>query len=274
MTTAHLTQGIFPNVDEAEYHADRTSLSHSGAKLLLKAPALFKWEQDHPTFKRVFEFGSAAHKKVLGVGPLVVEIPADVLGSNGSISTNAAKAFIALAREQGHIPVKPDELQTIDAMAARLEEHPLAMRLLQGEREVSAYCTDDATGVVRRARFDVLGTNILSDYKTAASADPDTWLRAAVKYGYHTQHAWYLDLAADLGHPAEAFAFIVQEKEPPYLVTVIEIPRELVEIGRRRNARALERFRDCTEADLWPGYVPDHLFAQPEPKPWMLREDD
>jgi phage recombination protein Bet len=58
----------------------------------------------------------------------------------------------------------------------------------------------------------------------------------------------------------------VQEKEPPYLVTVIELPPELVDIGRARNRRALERFRDCTESDLWPGYVPDDTFANP-PRP-------
>ena len=83
-------------------------------------------------------------------------------------------------------------------------------------------------------------------------------MRAAVNYGYHSQAAWYLDLARDLGHPARAFAFIVQEKEAPYLVTVIELPPELVDIGRRRNRAALERFRDCTESGVWPGYEGEH----------------
>src|SRR5207244_1704033 len=73
----------------------------------------------------------------------------------------------------------------------------------------------------------------------------------------------YPDLASDIGRPAEAFAFIVQEKEPPYIVTVIELPAELVDIGRARNQRALERFRDCTESGLWPGYIPDDTFATP-----------
>ncbi len=32
----------------ADYHADRKSLSVSGAKVLLKAPALFRWQHDNP----------------------------------------------------------------------------------------------------------------------------------------------------------------------------------------------------------------------------------
>ena len=93
---------------------------------------------------------------------------------------------------------------------------------------------------------------------------------SGANYGYHMQHAWYLDLARDLGHDASAFAFIVQEKEPPYIVTVVELPPALVDVGRERNRRALERFRDCTESGLWPGYVPDDTFAQPSAPRWAL----
>jgi hypothetical protein len=64
----HTTPGFYDDIPEAEYHADRDSLSVSGAKVLLKAPALFKWQQDHPVHKDVFDFGSAAHALVLGVG--------------------------------------------------------------------------------------------------------------------------------------------------------------------------------------------------------------
>jgi hypothetical protein len=266
--------GFHDDIDEATYHGDRESLSVSGAKVILKAPALFRWQQDHPAYKRVFDYGHAAHAKVLGVGSEVRVIPEELLGANGATSTKAAKEFIAQARAEGATPIKPEEAEQIDAMADRLSEHTLAMRLLsEGRPEVSAYALDEPTGVVRRGRMDWLGAWILTDYKTAASADPDVFVKAAANYGYHMQAAWYLDLARDLDHPGKAFAFIVQEKDAPYLVTVIELPRELVDVGRRRNRAALERFRDCTETDLWPGYVPDDQFAQPTAPAWALREE-
>lgn len=263
------TIGFHDDIPEADYHADRDSLSHSGAKLLLKAPALYRYRLDNPEHRDVFDFGQAAHKKVLGVGATICPIDAD------DWRTNAAKAARVEARERGEIPLLAKDAEVVDAMADVLSTHTLAMRLLSdGKPEVSAYSLDEATGIVRRCRFDWLGSNILVDYKSAASAEPDAFVKAAANYGYHQQHPWYLDVAAALGHPADAFAFIVQEKTPPYLVTVIELPADLVELGRRRNRVALERFRDCTESGLWPGYLPDTEFATPDAPRWVFYQEE
>jgi hypothetical protein len=263
------TPGFYDDIPEADYHADRTSLSVSGAKVLLKAPALFKWQQDHPVHKDVFDFGSAAHALVLGVGAPIAALAAD------SWRTKEAKEFRASCYDTGAIPLLQSDFERVEAMADALTSHRLASRLLSdGKPEVSAYALDEATGVMRRGRFDWLGSSILTDYKSAASSEPAAFVKAAANFGYHMQAAWYTDLAADLGHPAEAFAFIAQEKEAPYLVTVIELPPELVDVGRARNRRALERFRDCTESGLWPGYVPDDTFAQPAAPRWALYQED
>jgi hypothetical protein len=88
------------------------------------------------------------------------------------------------------------------------------------------------------------------------------------------QAAWYLDLARDLGHPAEAFAFIVQEKTAPYLVSVVELDRAAVDRGRELNQRALERFRDCRDADLWPGYIQDDTFVTVPLPRWAHYDND
>lgn len=262
--------GFYDAIPEADYHADRESLSVSGAKVMLKAPALFRWQQDHPVHKDVFDFGSAAHALVLGVGMESVYVsPLD------EFRTNAAKAEKAEAQRVGLAIITPADWLKVCDMADALSQHRLTMRLLSdGRPEVSAYAPDEATGVMRRGRFDWLGSTILTDYKTAACSEPGVFVKAAANYGYHMQAAWYLDLARDLGHPAEAFAFVVQEKEPPYLVTVIELPPELVDVGRARNARALERFRDCTESGYWPGYVPDDTFAQPAAPRWALYDEE
>jgi len=261
--------GFYPDIPESEYHADRDSLSVSGAKTLLKAPALFRWQQDHPVHRDVFDFGSAAHALVLGAGMESIYVsPLE------EFRTNAAKAEKAEAQRVGLSVITPSDWLKVCDMADVLSSHQLAMRLLsEGQPEVSAYAPDEATGVMRRGRFDWLGPEILTDYKTAATSEPSAFVKAAANFGYHMQAAWYADLAADLDHPAAAFAFIAQEKEAPYLVTVIELPPELVDVGRTRNRRALERFRDCTDSGLWPGYVPDDTFAQPSAPGWALRED-
>jgi len=245
--------GFHDGIPEAEYHADRDSLSVSGAKTLLKAPALFRWQQDHPQHSDTFDIGSAAHELVLGVGPGIAIIPPT---SRAKADQEAHKAAKEAARAEGKTPVTPEQYEAVQAMADKISEHETAMRLLSdGRAEVSAYAVDEATGVMRRARFDWLGTGILSDLKTTRSAEPWSFAGDVAKFRYHMQAAWYLDLARDLGHPAQAFAFIVVEKEPPHLVEVYDLDDAAICRGRELNARALERFRDCTESGIWPGYT-------------------
>ena len=255
--------GFHEGIPEADYHADRTSLSHSGVKTILQAPAIFRHQQDHPVTKRVFDLGSAAHRLVLGAGePIVVVERTDT--KTGEVTeaedykTPSARAHAEQIRAEHGIPLLRKEYDAVQAMADVLSSHSAAMELLSvGTPEVSAYAPDEATGVLRRCRYDWLGPSILTDYKTAESADPFAFGRKAADYGYHIQAAWYLDVAADLGHPAEAFAFVVQAKTPPYLVTVIELVPAAIQRGRDLAARGLQMYRDCTEAGLWPGYVPD-----------------
>lgn len=268
-------QGFYDDIAEEDYHRDPHSLSHSGAKTLLKAPALFRHEQQHPVFKKVFDFGSAAHAKVLGVGAEIRVIPPAMLASNGAASTKEAKAFIAEARASGAIALKPDEAQQVDDMAEQISRHRLAAELLsEGQAEVSAYARDEATGILRRCRFDWLGPAIATDYKSAVSADPNAFRKSAADFGYHQQHAWYLDVARELGHTAAAFAFIVQMKTPPYLVSVVELVPAAVERGRELNQRALEIYRDCTATDHWPGFVRDDAFASIDLPPWAYYDND
>lgn len=260
MTTRH---GFIHDLPEDEYHADRTSLSVTGAKTLMRSPALFRHQQDNPVHKDVFDFGSAAHQLVLGVGPGIAVIPPT---SRAKADQEAHKVAKEAARAEGKIPVTAADYASIEAMADRLSSHTLAMRLLSdGEPEVSAYALDEETGVLRRCRFDWLGSTVLTDYKSALSADPrDLAGRygGVKKWGYDAQAAWYLDLARDLGHPAAAFAFIFQEKTAPYQVTVAYIDDADLWDARQRNRAALERFRDCTESGIWPAYLPDDAAAR------------
>jgi hypothetical protein len=179
--------------------------------------------------------------------------------------TKAAQMEQAFAREDGLSPILPKDWAVVCDMADELSRHALAMRLLsEGRPEVSAFCVDERTGVMRRARFDWLGPRVPVDYKSALSVDPrDLGGRYGVvkKLGYDCQAAWYLDIARDLGHPAEEFAFIFQMKTPPYLVTVAVIRDEDLWEARDRNRLALERFRDCTESGIWPGFIRDDGYA-------------
>jgi hypothetical protein len=252
--------GIHQMTNE-EYHADRSSLSSSGARLLLppSCPALFRHAQDTPQEpKKTFELGTAAHKLVLGEGPDLVQVDAD------KWTTNAVKAEVAAIRDEGGIPLKPAEYEQVHAMADSLRRHPIAAALFdpaRGKPEQSLFWRDRPTGVMRRARFDWLpdarsGRLIIPDYKTCRSAEPAALARAVEDFGYHQQDDWYRAAARalDLADETAAFVFVCQEKTPPYIVTVVEMDAEARRIGAARNRRALEVFAECTESGVWPGY--------------------
>lgn len=249
----------------AELYHQRPELSSSGAKKLMppSCPAKFKYERDHgQPPKTEFDFGKAAHKRVLGVGEDIVIIDA------ADFTTKAAREARDQAYADGKVPLLPKQELVINAMAKALAEHPFAGALFNPERggkpEQSAFWTDEETGVDCRARFDWLpdpgrgGRLIIPDYKTAVEADRESIGKTLHSYGYARQRAWYLDAVAALGLAERAaFLFVVQEKTAPYLVTVAEPDAESLRVARHYNMRARQVFAQCTETGYWPGYS-DH----------------
>ncbi|ORL93439.1 recE [Prescottella equi] len=278
--TTPVVDGIYDGIPDHVYHSDTASLSSSGARAILKSPAQFRYEQDHPRPPRkAFDFGHAAHSLVLGAGAELREIPVGLLASNGAVSTKEAKAFVAEARADGAVALKPEEYAQVHAMAAKLLDHPYARALMEaeGQAEQSIYTTDPDTGVRLRSRPDWMtrpGPRLLVvDYKSTTDADPRVFERHAADFGYHCQNAWYLDqvIAAGIDDDPE-FLFIAQSKEPPYLVSVTRFGPEDVEEGRRRNRRAINTFADCNRTGQWPGWEHD-IYPISLPK-WAFTEED
>jgi hypothetical protein len=268
--------GVY-TIPEDAYHADPVpgrSLSSSGAKKLLppSCPAKFKHDRDHGQApKQAFDFGHAAHAKVLGVGAPVVIVQKTAKDGTKSDAedyrTKSAQEHCDEIRASGATPLLASEKAQVDGMAAALTEHPVASALFDpdhGEPEQSLFWHDLRFGVMRRCRLDWLpaprnGRLILADYKTTVSAEPGSFRRSMANFGYHMQAAWNLDLAVALGcgDESSAFLFVAQEKTPPYVVSVFEPDAEALRLGRRRNDLALEVFSECMSTDTWPAYVPD-----------------
>lgn len=266
-TTETTTQkpGIY-DIPAHVYHADRTSLSSTGARKLLppSCPAKFRWEQDHPPArKKEFDFGTAAHAYVLGTGPeLAVVHEVDWRSKHAQSQREAAIL-------DGKVPLLLSEFKQVEAMAKALREHPVAAALFaegSGVAERSLYWVDRQTGVTRRARPDWLphpraGRLIIPDYKTTRDASTAAVEKALYEYGYFMQAPWYEDGARALLADDVAFVFVFQEKTPPYLVNVFEPSALAVRLGRELNRRALEVFAECSASGVWPGYGDDIKYA-------------
>lgn len=267
--------GLVYDLDERVYHS-QPGLSSTGAKKILKSPAHYKdyIENPHET-KPSFDVGSAAHSKILGVGPQIAIYPdgdgpethtmvndkgeevvlSNVLAVNGATSTKASKHFETVSREAGLIPVKRAVAGVVNRMAESVLRDPAARKLLEGAaREVSQFAVDPETGVHLRGRFDVLGEHA-GDLKTTSGSASDVGFELeCFRYGYDVQNAHYEHIYELItGQPIPYF-FIVVETSRPYLTGVHVLGEEEADAARTKARIARERLARCLETGKWPGY--------------------
>lgn len=242
-----------------EYHADTTAVSHSGLDLVLEDPALYHWERilRHPREeKTAFEEGQRFEDALLGGdGPLgsnVVEIPRDVLASNGARSGGKWSAFEAA--NPGKVLCKSGD--AVLRMVTNVKRHDAARDLLEavGERQASIVWHNDRHGVDVRCRFDFLhlGAEVAVDLKTTRTRCTLSELRKEVElWGYFRQAALYVDGAKELYGIEPHFIFIFVSKVAPYRVETFELDDEFLRIGREQNDEALETYAACLKSGEW-----------------------
>lgn len=261
--------GVYGGIPAEDYHKDPVpggSLSSTGLKVLAKPAggAKFKaWREGPVRTSKAFNFGHAAHKEVLGEGaPMQVFPEHDARTKEGKVIRAEVNAAIAA----GIIGVTEAELATVKGMAKALREHPFASALLDpesGKSEQAMFWLDHKTGLWCRSLVDRLrepagGRLILVDYKTADSAEEEKFSKAAWNYGYPQQADHYSTGALELGLADDVpFVFIVQEKEPPFLVNVIQLDENAMRIGGYLNRKAIDLYAECVATDTWPGYHED-----------------
>lgn len=262
--------GIYPDIDEPDYHA-HPALSASQMKKLLppSVPAIFKHERDQgQQNKPVFNFGRAAHAELLGIGSemvVVQKVARDkTVQDAGDYDTKSAKEHAAEILAEGKTPILRHEIQIIKDMVAAVRADRLASSLLapsDGTPEASMFWSDTETGVDLRGRIDFLrkpgasGRLLLPDYKTAQSADPREFASASARFGYPISAANYIDGLLELDYASDIeFLFVVQMKTAPYLVSVIGITVDDLKRGRDLKRKAIHTFKTCTERDEWPGW--------------------
>ena len=139
-------------------------------------------------------------------------------------------------------------------------------------KELTAVWTDEETGIVCRARYDILSDDgyIIGDLKSTQSAEDRAFSNSIYKFGYYIQASFYLWGARVLGVPSDIFAILAVEKKPPYECQVFEVHGEVIEAGEKEMRPLLRRYAECLEKNEWPGY-PDKAIPVSLP-PWSWKQ--
>ena len=240
--------GIYSGVTNADYHRDPALGSTSLKTLATKTPAHYQWDKAHPKFSDAFTLGTAVHSLVLegDTSGIVVVEAANWL-------TKDAKAAKAEALAAGKQPLLTKEIEQVWAMTHAVMAHPEAWKLFKGHKaEESVFWDED--GLTLKCRPDAWKPGQLVDLKTTVDASPGSFGKTAHNFGYHQSAAHYIDGVKAATGEELPFTFVLVEKTAPYLVSVVELDWEAVELGRALNDRAKRIYRECSDNDSWPGY--------------------
>lgn len=263
------------------------SLSASVAWELITRSYLHAWAKHprlnpEPTRKQsaAMDFGSVAHRLLLGDGIRLVVVEAD------NYRTKVAQELRDAAYAAGDVPILSVEYERASEMAeaARrlLASHDigdvfgdptgLAERTLVW-REGDAWCRCCADWIVPKPS----GRLFMYDIKTTTNAHPTAWTNRVVQLGHAFKAAWYcrgaiktlrlpepqvIEELDDRGlrirrlQSKVTFRFITQETSPPYALAVYEIDDEDLIQATEDAEAAIMAWAKCLEAGVWPGLPP------------------
>lgn len=245
-----------------DYHR-HTAVGHTGLLQVLRSPAHFRsWlvQPREPT--PAMQFGTAVHMAVLEpqrFQATYAECPA----YDRRTKEGREKAAEWEAANGGKTPLAPEQMSAIGTIREALRAHAGAARLLgAGRPEVSAFWTDEETGIECKARADFLSgwpdrPDTVVDLKTTQNAGAESFARAVANFGYDVQAALYVDGFRRVLRRYVRFVFLAVEVEPPYAVAAYEASVTLLSVGRAKYRAALRLLEWCRRNDSWPAYQPD-----------------
>jgi exodeoxyribonuclease VIII len=250
---------IIENLNPAQYHMVN-ALSNSRMEDFRVSPANYKWHLENPREDtESLTFGSLVHCAVLEPKELdkrYVSRP-QVDGRDLDMRTKEGKAFKEQVEAMGQTVVKGYELDAARKAASQLyalEEDNLGNVLKASKMELSIFWQESKTNCKCRIDAYCKEAATMIDLKTCRGAKLDTFERDAWNYGYHRKADWYRRGLAAHGLPLRHVIFIAIEKTGPRDFIPYRLQNDILELGKIQNNKIFNKFRECRDLDVWPGY--------------------
>lgn len=224
-----------------------------------ESPEKFKYYREHPPEPTPsLIFGQVVHKWVLQPESFWDEF---TILPDIDRRTREGKAVYAEFLEQaaGKTIIAADMLRQAQEMRDALLKNDYCRKLLSGVKETPYFWVDEMTGVECKCRCDVVteinGLSVIVDMKSTTNASTEIFMRDAVKYGYMMQAAMYSEGVKASTGKEHLFVFVVQEKEPPYAVNVLQADALFVQYGYDVFRECIGVYADCMKTGEFYGYL-------------------
>jgi len=220
---------IYPDIPNELYHSE-VGISSSTLRKFGHSQLHAINEEQKTT--DAMNFGTAAHY-MLVEGEVVFNQEVAVL--MGSPYTKAYKENKADMLERYSCVIKETELNHIKGMKENIiDEANMYLQADDKLPEASFFWYEDK--VLCKCRPDLIcppfkglhkpGEIYVVDYKTTKSCDPKQFADSVKYWGYDMQAAWYRRGMEKAGYNVKEFAFVAQEKFPPYASKIFIITDE------------------------------------------------
>lgn len=250
--------GCLPDISNAVYHGDRSCVSVSGLKQLLRSPAHFNAYLCAERKETAAQFiGTAVHARLLEPDVFTHTYVATL------VANRRLKEYSEFeAQATGYRIMTREQAMCIESVTENVMAHSSARALLLGGvTEQTLIWQDEETGIWLKIRPDCLnfdfGDGICLDLKTTDDASGNSFPRQCVPNDYDLQAAVYLEGLRAVYQRDFDFAFLALELTAPHGVALYGAPEEMLQRGRRRFRQALQTLKKCRETNQWPCYQHD-----------------
>ena len=244
------TEGVWHNLPEKTYR-EAPGENISTAKYALKSAAHYlakKNEKQESTAAQIL--GTCIHTATLQ--PELLDSTCVVRPEGMTFQTKEGKAW---RDSQTAMILTAEDYTTVQECAKSIRAHKSAAAILKGAKvEVAVFAIHEETGLLRKARLDIVATDAnnnttVADIKTCDDASPEGFALAIGKWDYVSQASYYTDIIG-----ASFFCFIAVEKTPPYACAVYCVDADSIQIGRDRNNECLRKIAQAYKNGSFPAY--------------------
>lgn len=258
---------------ESYYRRRLDEASASGLKQMLRSPAHFKhWCEtpDDDKESAALTFGRAFHCATLEPDVFVRSYAVVESGApryptaaqwNAKKRSPDSQAAVDYwtewnANNADRVRLTQSDYDRARRMADSVRAHPVAAGLLVGgDREVTFRWQDEETGIACKSRADLYAAGeFVMDLKSCRDASHEGFARSVAGYHYDLQAMHYLDGIRSAGDSIKWFVFLACESEAPYVCQPYLLDPAAETRGETLRRRALNKQRECLDANRWPGY--------------------
>jgi exodeoxyribonuclease VIII len=279
------TKGMFTNIENDLYHADRTMVSKSWLDRVAKSPLHLKQYLEEPYEKTLaLIIGSAVDCLVFEPELFDKQFVMSPLEKKTTKAGKEAWAeAIEDAKESNRTIIEchlTDHWTAVHQMADAIMGNPLMKEILKdGVGQAVFIAQDPDTGLTRKCKTDNYheGSNMVCDLKTAVSASPYEFARSIAAYRYHVQDAYYSDIIKDVVGAKPGFIFAVLEKPPKGvkpdsgMMAFYQLTEEEKLAGRAAYQSDMAAIAFAMDTGEWAGYA-DQVIEIQRPQ-WSRNRD-